>query len=195
MTTFLRIVGCVLLLSSCSFVQAAQLALAPGDPVPEIRGNTVDGTRVVSDYSASQVTLINFFATWCEPCREEMPMLQELFLERAADGLKIVGVLQESIDDEALTAFIDQSGVTYPLIRPRGDDSSRFGGVSILPSSFLVDHQGRLLRRYIGATPEQIQGMQADIVAALEGRPLGRLVMPETPNAVSVDDKPKATQP
>lgn len=195
MTTFLRIAGFMLLLGSCGFAQAAQMALVPGDPVPEIRGNTVDGTRVVSDYSANQITLINFFATWCEPCREEMPMLQELFRERAADGLKIVGVLQESIDDEALTAFIDSSGVTYPLIRPRGDDPTRFGGVSILPSSFLVDNRGRLLQRYVGATPEQIEGMRADIVAALEGRPLGRLVMPETPNAVSVDDKPKAPQP
>jgi len=196
MTTLRRFASILFLLTlTGAVVQAAPMALAPGDPVPEIRGNTVDGQRVISEYQANRATLINFFATWCEPCKLEMPMLQQLHEERAGDGLKIVGVLQESIDDQALSAFIEGTGVGYPLIRPRSNDPGRFGGVSILPTSFLVNDQGKLLRRYTGATPEQIEGMRSDILAVLEGRPLGRIVLPETPNAVSVEDKPKSTEP
>jgi len=170
-------------------------ALAPGDTAPEIRGNDPDGQRVLSDYAGHRLTLVNFWATWCAPCREEMPALDRLYREHADEGLMVLGVVHEAIDNTALAAFLAEHQVHYPVMRPWRRYEADWRGVGVLPLTFLVDDSGRILRRYVGATPEQIAGIAADVRARLEGREMPPLVIPEESNAVGEAEREAARKP
>jgi len=159
-------------------VAAAPVALAPGDAAPPLSGaRSPDGQPYAADWSASPITLVNFWATWCLPCKEEMRHLQQLHARLAERGLTILGV-HDQAEAERVPAFVADLGTTYPLvgIGPRVDRA--WGGIGTMPTSFLVASDGRILRRYVGATPEQTQGLIADVEATLAGEPLPPQVMP-----------------
>jgi thiol-disulfide isomerase/thioredoxin len=171
------------------------LALAPGDVAPAVHGADILGQPVRVDYGSTNYTLVNFWSTWCEPCKMEMPALQKLHEEHANDGLQVIGVLYDSARDEEMGEFLDSLGVTYTVIRPHTGVVPSWGGVGSLPTTFLVDGEGTIRRRYVGATPPQLEGMVGDVQNALVGKPLEPLVLPEEPSAVTIRDRPKPSQP
>jgi len=176
------------LLSTAAFAQAG-LALAPGDPAPPMRGRTPAQQFVETDYPAHRLTLVNFWAPWCEPCKAEMPALQKLHEVYGADGLAVIGVLHDSASEEEVQKFGEALGITYPLIRPHRGSSERWFGLGVLPATFLIDRNGALLRKYVGATAEQIVGLVYDLEQAMAGRPLGPFIMPERPAIATEEDR------
>jgi len=183
----------VFLLLCCGFpVLAVELALAPGDQAPPLRGNRPDGEIHKVDYTANKVTVVNFWATWCVPCKDEMPELQALHEKHGADGLGIVGVVKGNDPDAAIQNFCDSLGVRYPVIRTHRGIMPMWRGVGALPATFLIDGSGKILRRYVGATAEQIDGLVYDIEAALAGKPLGPFIFPEKPAVATDEDRRKA---
>jgi len=180
----------VLMALATSAALASNLALVRGDPAPGMRGQSPEGQRVVVLYKPETVTLINFWATWCVPCRQEMPALQELYSKRSQDGLQVVGVHAGFVEHEDLEAFLDQVEVDYTIVLPDQRWLDDWGGISVMPLTFLVDGEGKVLRRYLGATEEQIAGLIHDAEAALDGRELGPVIVPETPNVATEEDKP-----
>ena len=169
---------------------AGSLALAPGDRAPLLVGWNLSGERVVVSFDT--VTVINFWATWCEPCIREMPALEGLFRAWSDDGLQVVGVVHEAIEHADLVAFVKKLGVTYPMIKPRPRTSGDWGGVATLPVSFLIDDKRTILRRYVGASPEQLDAMVRDVEGVLAGRPLGPMLLPDEPDVAKPEDRPKA---
>ncbi len=155
-----------------------QTALAPGDPAPQLSGVTFPvKTRYAADWSRNKLTLVNFWATWCEPCREEMPVLQQLFEDQVVRGFRVVGVFERWEIDQ-VNAYLEEIPVTYTLLWPDAIVDHYWGKIIFKPTSFLIDQNGRVLRRYVGASPEQVKGLVADVEAALDGRPLPTQVMP-----------------
>jgi len=153
-------------------IVSAGLALAPGDPAPYLTGTDLTGEVTTIRWSSNAATIVNFWATWCEPCREEMPALQALYERKADDDLAVVGVHLLGSSRKEISAFVEETGARYPILF--GDVSvARKWTVGLLPTSFLVDGKGVVVRRYVGATPQQIEGLIADAEAFLEGRPLG----------------------
>jgi len=140
-------------------------ALAPGDDAPPLAGPALEGWKYNADWSQYDYTIVNFWATWCEPCRSEMPVLQDLY-ERFHDRkLAVVGVLLDSVGDDEVRAFATSLGVRYRLVRGTTDLSNLWGGIGILPTTFVVSSKGRVLRRYVGATAEQVDRMKSDVEA------------------------------
>jgi thiol-disulfide isomerase/thioredoxin len=170
---------------------AARLALAPGDPAPRLRGKTIDREPFAAEWEKNKATLVNFWATWCEPCKAEMPSLQKLYAERAEQGLAIIGVLMDPVADDSLREFLDPLAVTYPIVRPHRAVNADWGGLVTFPTTFLIDAQGRIVRRYVGATPEQIAGLARDVEAFLAGQPLGTMVVPDKPSFVGDQERLK----
>ena len=172
-------------------LHASNKVVAPGDQAPDTRGRDHNNVLHVIDFSAANLTLVNFWATWCEPCRNEMPALQKAH-EDFGQRLRVVGVTQELIDDEDLGGFLDEMGVTYTVFRAGPSVNKRWIGVKgNLPNSYLIGRDGRVIRRYVGASPAQIEALRNDLVAVLEGRPLGMMLFPGQDAVATPEDRVK----
>ena len=96
--------------------------------------------------------MLNFWATWCIPCLAEMPTLEALQQEFGDAGLQIVGISQDTGGADEIRPFADELAVTYPLLPdPAFNVAARYGGVSVLPTTFVIDREGRIARSEYGA--------------------------------------------
>lgn len=104
---------------------------------------------------AEVFVVLNFWATWCEPCRTETPMLVKMAKDYEKRGLRIVGLnLDESGSEALVKKFVAEYKVTYPvLVLPADSPLSR---VENLPTTLLIDAEGRLVKKYVGAVPENV---------------------------------------
>ncbi|MBV8341842.1 MAG: TlpA family protein disulfide reductase [Gammaproteobacteria bacterium] len=119
--------------------------------LPAISLPTVDGvTRSLSDWRGRPL-LINFWATWCEPCRREVPLLETLRHERAAQGLEVVGIAVDSVD--AVRQYVPSHGIDYPvLVGEQGGAAAAlaFGAEPVLPFSVFADRRGEVVTLKVG---------------------------------------------
>jgi peroxiredoxin len=133
-------------------VEVGVATVTTGDLAPELTLPDLDGQpRRLSEWRGRPV-LLNFWATWCTPCIEEMPLLASVRAEQAANGLEIVGI---ALDDPAqVGAFVRQLGITYPILldRPGAADSSVMLGNNrgVLPYSVLIGADGRIRASKLG---------------------------------------------
>ena len=168
----------------------AQVALAPNEPAPELIGfwhPSMD--REVIDWSQTRLTLLTFWADWCEPCKTLMPRLQKLHEERADEGLRIIGVYNPAVPTKQVTEFLRPLKLTYPILR-QSKLVGRQWGVTILPTSFLIDPNGMVLRRYSGASEELMDALIDDTNGLLDGRPLGTMVLPGPESVTEFEPEP-----
>lgn len=132
---------------------AEEPARAPDFALEDLEGNVVR----LSD-TAGRVRLVDFWATWCAPCREEVPMFQELHERYADQGFTLIAV---SMDDEGpsrverIKAFVDEYGISYVNVLGNEQVADDFGGVLGLPTAFLVDGEGRIVKQYFGPKPRK----------------------------------------
>jgi len=140
--------------------QSVQQDVAADEGLPDLRGKrapdfslrTVEGKKVsLSDYKGKAV-LINFWATWCAPCKIEMPWLVALRKQYATQGFEILGVSEDDADTPRtkLAKFGQEEGLNYPLLV--GDDavSRKYGGVEFLPTSYFVGRDGKIVAETAG---------------------------------------------
>ena len=125
-----------------------------GSKAPEIQGVTLDGTRrqkTLADYSG-KVLLINVWATWCEPCREEMPSIEKLHREYAPQGLAVVAI---SVDDagaeQRIRDFVKELGLTFEILHDPGQATTRNYQITGYPETFVIARDGTIRRKLIGA--------------------------------------------
>ena len=110
----------------------------------------LDGQRVSSESLRGNVVLVNFWATWCAPCRLEMPAFERVYNARKADGFTVIGLSTDVTGDDRVQRFIDQHGITYPVaIAPPGL-AQQFGSPRAIPTSFLIDRRGVIRYRITG---------------------------------------------
>jgi cytochrome c biogenesis protein CcmG, thiol:disulfide interchange protein DsbE len=123
--------------------------LAVGDPAPQTELPRLDGsgTGDLADYRGKWV-LVNFWASWCDPCRVESPTLQRFYERHRADRFLVLGIDSRDLTDDAL-AFVREFDLTYPMLRDAEGEHSEEYGLLGFPESFLIDPDGNvaLIRR------------------------------------------------
>ena len=126
-------------------------SLRPGSAAPPFSLSIADGGSVSLETFRGRVVFVNFWATWCAPCREEAPSLERLYQAARAEGFEVLGISVDSEQDEAaVERFVRELGLTFPI--PRDPHKRVYGAyqVSGVPETFLVDRQGRVLERFVG---------------------------------------------
>ena len=122
------------------------------DMAPPLHAQDLLGKPVNKENWAGKVVLVNFWATWCPPCREEIPELLELKKE-FRDQLEIVGISEDDDPPESVLKFARQKGMMYPIVMATPELIDSYGGVPALPTSFLIDTQGRVVQKHSGLYP------------------------------------------
>lgn len=134
-------------------------------PAPDLAMSLFDGGKLSLRELRGDVVVLNFWASWCAPCREEAPVLEKLWREYRAKGVSFVGVNIKDVSNNAL-AFVEQYGITYPNgPDPRGSIAGSYR-VRKVPETFLISREGVIERRFVGAVVEQ--QLQASINELLE---------------------------
>ena len=121
-------------------------------PAPAIDLVDLDGHAVNWDRFRGKVVLVDFWATWCPPCRRSMPELQAVHERWQGRDFTVLGISVDQHGAAPVEKFIAEHGLTYPIAidDPQDPVSSRWG-VRVLPTAFLVDREGRIVRRWTGA--------------------------------------------
>lgn len=122
---------------------------APGDPAPDFDLVLLDGTEVSLSDLQGQVVVLNFWASWCMPCREEAPDLQAVWEAYQDEDVVLIGIGHKDAED-ASQAFVEEFRLTYPNgVDPKGRISRAYG-VTAVPETFVIDAAGKVVRFYVG---------------------------------------------
>ncbi len=143
--------GIVLVASmAAAFARAAEV-LQPwmGGPTPALRLNSLGGNELKLDDFRGRTVIVNFWATWCEPCVAEMPALQRLRNRLAAQGLEVIAVnYQENAG--RIRAFVERLGLTFPVVRDHDGTARSAWHVDVFPASFVIGPDERIIWRAVG---------------------------------------------
>jgi peroxiredoxin len=118
---------------------------------PDFALQSIDGKTIhLSDYHGKAV-LLNFWATWCEPCKVEMPWFADLQKQYAAEGLQIVGVsVDEDSSVDEVTKFAKDLGVNYPILMGKESVVDSYGGMQFLPATLYINRDGKIVEKVFG---------------------------------------------
>jgi thiol-disulfide isomerase/thioredoxin len=126
--------------------------------VPVFIARDLDGREVSTASWRGKVVIINFWATWCGPCRAEIPDLVAL-QEKYRDRLQVIGISQDEASPEVVRRFAAEHHVNYPVVMTTPEIDKAFPGIGALPTSFIVDRESRVVQKHVGmlraATTEQ----------------------------------------
>jgi thiol-disulfide isomerase/thioredoxin len=137
--------------SSPQPIQAAIAADEIGSHLPEFTVKDLQGREVSSADLLGKVVLIDFWATWCQPCKKEMPGYQKLLNLYGSSGFTVIGFKFDTMmDTEDPVQFAKKMGVRYPLAVAADDLKQKFGGIEGLPTTLLYDRQGILRKKVVG---------------------------------------------
>ncbi len=137
-------------------------------PIPPFLVNDLDGQVISTAALHGKVVIVNFWATWCPPCQEEIPEMMELQKEYQGK-LQIIGVSMDDGPAEPVKQFADKIGMNYPIVMGSDALSDEYGGIPALPTSFIIDPQGRVVQKHVGLYPKIVYD---DEIRALLGMPV-----------------------
>src|SRR6059036_1197507 len=126
------------------------IASLQGKPAPEFTLQSLDGKTVhLSDFRGKGV-LLNFWATWCQPCKIEMPWFAELQNRYGPQGLQIVGVAMDDASPEDIGKFAKELGVNYPVLIGKEAVGDAYGGIPFMPETFYIGRDGKVVDKVVG---------------------------------------------
>lgn len=152
----------------------ADLKAAPGGQVPDTsavapgagdppRGSMApdfslkslpDGKSIQLSSLRGKAVMVNFWATYCGPCKIEMPWLEELHKKYGPQGLEILGVAMDDSDEKPITDFAKKMGVSYTILKGNDKVGDMYGGVDRLPLTYFVDRSGKVTHEIVGLVSE-----------------------------------------
>jgi peroxiredoxin len=168
LTILFVFVACVLLIvflrqERGSIIKTAKM-IQPGFKVPSFTLPDINGKEVSLSDQRGKVVLLNVWATWCPPCRREMPSMQRLYEKFKGKNFEILAVSIDSEGREAVEPFMRKMNLTFPALLDPGETIRSLYGITGVPESFIIDQQGILVEKIIGpinwATPEVFRFIQ-----------------------------------
>jgi thiol-disulfide isomerase/thioredoxin len=138
------------------------------DPAPEFKLPGLDGKPLTLADAHGKVVLLNFWATWCGPCRAEIPDLIEL-QTKYKDQLQIIGLTVDDDDAAEVKKVVEKTGINYPVAMASPQIRIKYGGIAALPTSFMLDSEGRVMQKHEGLRDPLLYELE---IRALLGLPI-----------------------
>jgi peroxiredoxin len=157
-----------------------------GRPAPDFELKTLDGKTVKLSDLRGKAVLVNFWATWCGPCKIEMPWLADLQTKYASQGLVILGVSVDEGSSDKIASFSKEMGVNYTVLRTTDEVSDEYGGIDGLPTNFYVGRDGVVVEQVAGLVSKDV--METEIQMALAHN-----AAPGTPTSAPSNTQPAGT--
>jgi peroxiredoxin len=143
-------------------------AVVAGHLAPDFELKDINGKMVkLSDFRGKAVVL-NFWATWCPPCKTEIPWFEDLQDKYGNQGLAIVGVALDDASDKEIAEFAKDMKMNYPVLIGKEETSDLYGGVEALPTTFYIDRSGKIMTSIPGLVDQR--EIEANIVKALNSK-------------------------
>lgn len=124
---------------------------APAFSLPDLEGKTVTN----ADF-AGKVMILDFWATWCPPCKEEIPHFVRLQSKYRAQGVEFVGLSLDAGGAKDVAPFAEEHNVNYTMLIANDELTKAFGGVQFIPTTFVVDRQGKIVKKFTGYTAPEV---------------------------------------
>ena len=121
-----------------------------GALAPEFTLTSLDGRRVKLSEFRGKAVLLNFWATWCPPCKVEMPWLEDLQRQYGKDGLVVLGIAMDDSAPSSIAKFASELGVNYPVLLGTDQVSDDYGDVQYLPTTFYINRDGAIIDKMTG---------------------------------------------
>jgi len=151
LTLLLRLALLVMLVGILTCPSVLYAAPRSGQPAPDFKVNTLTGQQVSLENYRGRVLVLDFFATWCQPCRVAVPHLVAMNRKYGTQGLSVLGMSVDEDGESMVKAFADHNRVTYPIALA-GEDLRADFGVRSVPVMFVIDKKGRVSEVFRGAT-------------------------------------------
>jgi thiol-disulfide isomerase/thioredoxin len=129
------------------------------DAAPAFQLNDLNGKPVSLAEARGKIVLLNFWATWCGPCRAEIPDLVDL-QKRYADKFEIIALATDEDDPDEVRRFVLQSGINYRVAMSSDAVRRDYGGIAALPTSFVIDPEGRIVQKHVGLNDPSIYELE-----------------------------------
>ncbi len=166
MLTVALVTACVAAPAPALAESAARPKLAPISKANDFSlKRSSDGKALKLSDLKGKVRLVDFWATWCPPCREEIPGFIDLQKKYGAKGLEVIGVSVDRGGPAVVNAFVKEHGINYTSLMSDAATESAYGGIRSIPTTFLIDREGNIVKKYLGARP--VTEFEADIKALL----------------------------
>lgn len=140
---------CIIILTACSRKETAQPALE-GKPAPDFNVRDLAGKETRLSDLKGKVTLVNFWATWCPPCREEVPSMAELNRLMAGKPFRMLAISIDQGGKGAVEAFFRQANVSLPAYLDSDGAIGKMYGITGVPETFVIDRKGVIIKKVIG---------------------------------------------
>jgi len=162
------------------------------DPAPlgDFAVTDLGGRTISSSDLRGKVVLVNFWATWCPPCRAEIPDLIKL-QDKYRDKLIVLGISEDEIPPGEVKAFVTEQKMNYPVAMTTPALAKIFRGVSALPTTFVIDREGKLAQRHVGMLNAQQTELEAQVLAGLNQK--ARIERVDDPGRALLEHAAQAT--
>ncbi len=136
------------------------------DPAPDLKIKDIDGRELSLQAYKGKVVLLNFWATWCGPCRSEIPSLIQI-QEAYKDHLQIIGIDVDDDDADRLRAFVKAKGINYPVAMASAPVRIAYGGIGALPTLFVINQDGKMVQKHVGLFDPRLYEIEASALLGM----------------------------
>ena len=162
-----RIGTTILVAGFISIGLLGQAALKPGSFVPDFKLNDLNGRAFKSSQLRGSVVLLDLWATWCEPCIADIPMLNRLHEKLSNRGLKVVGIAVESGWAKDIKPHVAKLGIKYPVVVGTQKIVEQYEMIGF-PTTYLIGKDGKLVKKYLGTLQDQEKEKEAEMERDIE---------------------------
>ncbi|MEK6582276.1 MAG: TlpA disulfide reductase family protein [Nitrospirota bacterium] len=159
------VISSLLIFASSCQKKEGEVEIKPpsiGDTAPDFTLKGIDGNTIsLADYKG-KVVMVEFWATWCPPCKELTPILEKIHKKYKDKGFIILALVSEDEGEAAIRSFIKEYGITYPVLLA-DQETMRHYGISSIPVTFIINKEGRVVTIHMGNTQGIMQKLTSEI--------------------------------